>query len=107
IRTLVGGANALRIVSDEREQLVSGRPRRLVNGAVAPPRPHFLGHEWQEGREQAKHHRERRQQRGIRRAGTLWTLFAVATPFHQLEVIVAKAPEEGLGPLQDPRVVVP
>ena len=50
--------------------------------------------------------RERREQRGVRRSGRRLAEVAVAARLHQLEIVVAEEPEERLGVLQHPGVVV-
>ena len=87
-------------------------PRRVGHGArciepVLPPRPDFLGHERQERREAAA--AARTAPPTARRWPTpapAGALLAVAAPLHELEVVVAEAPEERLGALQHARVVV-
>ena len=87
----------------------AGRPSSSVAGhgavhrSVAPPRPHLFGHERHVRREQSQQRveRERQAPRPMRRHPT-----AVGAALDQLEVVVAEAPEEPLGPLERARVVV-
>ena len=53
-----------------------------------------------------QHATGRRSMRGVRRSGRGLAEIAVAARLHQLEVVVAEIPEERLGVLQHPRVVV-
>src|SRR5207253_2223012 len=83
-----------------------GWPWCDVNRPALPPRPDFLGDKRQKRREEPQQHRKRAGQRGIRGSGTLRPMFAVPAALHELKVIVAKAPEEGFGPLKNAGVVV-
>ena len=81
-----------------------GRPRRAMHGSLAPPRPHFLGHERHERREQPQHHRQRGQARRRRRRRVV--AIGRPPPLHVLDVVVAEPPEERLGFAERRRVVV-
>ena len=76
------------------------RPRRRE-----PPRPDLLGHVRQERREQAQEHAQREMQRRDRRPPLRRVALGVRAHLHQLDVVVAEAPEQLLGRLQRQRVV--
>ena len=62
-----GGHGQYEIVRPgSRNQLGGDRPGPVVDRPVAPPRPHFIGHERNERREQPKHHIEGQLQRRLR-----------------------------------------
>ena len=81
-------------------------PRGAVHRALLPPRPHLFGHERQERREQPQQRRERDAQRDRGRARVGVADLAVRAALHQLDVVVAEPPEEPLGALERPGVVV-
>src|SRR5205085_294988 len=55
---------------------------------------------------QSQHDGQSGRERGIGGPGSLRTLVAVPPALHELEIVVAEAPEERFGPLQYARVVV-
>src|SRR5947207_9176935 len=99
VREAIGSA-------DLAAQRLGVRPRGPVNGVFLPPRPHLFGHERQVRCEQSKQCRKRELERATSRQGADVVAGAIGTLLHELDVIVAEAPEELLGPLQSARVVV-
>ena len=77
-----------------------------MHRSLAPPRPHLLRDERQDGRKQSQLHGECRSQRCLRRRFGGRSLTAVCPFLDQLDVVVAEAPEEGLGDLEGAGVVV-
>ena len=82
------------------------RPRAAVHRALPPPRPHLFGDERQVRREQSQQAcRGRAPARSVPTRHRV-VAGAVGALLHQLDVVVAEAPEEPLGPFQRTRVVV-
>src|SRR5262249_59485062 len=90
-------------------------PSRGGDEARPPPLPHLLRDERQERREEAEQRVERQVERPVGRRGRLGVRGrraavarrgAVAPGLDQLEVVVAEPPEEALGLLEGPAVVV-
>src|SRR5687768_11469216 len=71
-----------------------------------PPRPHFLCDKWKIRSEQTKYDGQCRLHRTIRRLCPSLTMVTVAARLHQLQIVVAEAPEECFGAIQDAGVFV-
>ncbi len=97
---------AIVLASGHREDLVFGRPRRLVHGSRLPPGPDLLGRKRQKRREQTQEHRQGREQRGVGRGGRRLAVIAIAPRLHELEIVVAERPEERLGALEHASVLI-
>ncbi len=85
-------------------------PRRWIDPAAPsarrePPRPHLFGHVGQERREQTQEDAQPEMQRRGRRPALRRVALVVGAHLHQLDEVVAEAPEQLLGRLQRQRVV--
>ena len=86
-----------------------GRPCSLVDAAFAIPAPHLFGHEGQVGSKQTNESIDGDRQRCAGRSRSLITPLALAVVgafLHELQVVIAEGPEEGLGDFQCTRVLV-
>ena len=77
-----------------------------MHRALLPPRPHFLGDEGQERREEAQLYVESDGEGGLGGRGALGALAAVRAILHELDVVIGERPEERLRELESPGVVV-
>src|SRR5918996_4545068 len=87
-------------------ELAGRRPRRPVDRPRTPPRPDLFGHVRQHRREQPKQHVERETERRDGRAGGLVPVRPVRAALHELDVVVGEPPEEPLGDVERPLMLV-
>ena len=94
-------------VGGERPQLVGVGPRGAVDRTLHPPRPHLFGGERAgTGRTGGAASTARRRARPVPTRSPPGRRCVVGPALDQLQVVVAEAPEEVLGALQRPGVVV-
>src|SRR6266540_4779511 len=105
--------NGGRYVQDRRirspgclDELRLGGPQCEVHRALPPPRPDLLGHVGQERPEHTKEHGQGGAQRRHGRCGRVRAARPVRPSLDQLQIVVAEAPEEALGHLEGPSMVV-
>ena len=82
------------------------RPCGPVDRPVLPPRPDLFGDERQKRGEQPQQHRQRLAECGPGRHGPVLAEAAVGAVLDQFDEIIAERPEERLGVLQRPGVVI-
>src|SRR6266511_2615884 len=104
-RNLVDGAVRLGSLGGRPELLRVG-PRRPVDRALLPPRPHLLGDEGEVRGEETQQGGQGELERLACRACAALAGCAVRALLHELEVIVAEVPEEPLGRVEGAFVVV-
>src|SRR5829696_1050806 len=92
--------------ADQRQQFRRRRPRRTMDRAWLPPRPHFLRYEGKIRREQPQDGRQRGGEARYRRCGRPVPELPVTSCLDELQIIVAERPQELLRCIENRRVAV-